>query len=89
MDSVAPPLAIPKRSKPPRRRNLLYCHHQFKRPKGYRFSMLCGAVAALVVFVINVVLTLWAIRKSGVHDDVSKLHLGSCEKTKALSVGIH
>lgn len=89
VDSCTRPPRASKQSKLPRRQGLAYYYHRLKQLKGYRFSMICGTVTALVVFVINVVLTLWAIRKSEVKNGISTIQRGSCDDAKQLMVGIH
>ena len=48
----------------------------------------CAGVAALVL-IINLILTIWAVAKSGVQDGLGTLYDGSCSKTASLTFWIH
>lgn len=50
---------------------------------------MCCAVTASVVFVINLVFTVWAVKTSGPFNGTITLQAGSCETTKKLTVGLH
>ena len=50
--------------------------------------LLCAGAAALVL-IINLILTVWAVAKSGVQDGLGTLHNGSCKKTARLTFWIH
>ena len=72
------------------RHNLVSRHYyRLRKLQGYHFGVLwCAGVAALVL-VINLILTIWAVAKSGVQDGVGTLQDGSCEKTKRLTFWTH
>ena len=50
--------------------------------------LLCAGIAALVL-IINLILTIWAVTKSGVQDGLGTLYDGSCKRTATLTFWIH
>ena len=79
--STTPP-GISKQNIVSRCQGLYYYYLWVKHLKLYLLSMICGTVTALVVFVINVLLTLWAVRMSGVYNGIGTLQHRSCGKDK-------
>lgn len=72
------------------RHNLVSRHYyRLRKLQGYHFGVLwCAGVAALVL-IINLILTVRAVAKSGVQDGLGTLHDGSCKKTASLTFWIH
>lgn len=64
---------------------------------GWRFGVLSGATSALIVFVINLIIFVWAEKHNGyrpfhfAHRDNGQHTLfdGSCEKARNLNTGVH
>lgn len=51
--------------------------------------MLCCAVIAALVLVMNLIFTIWAVSNSGVKDGLGTLQDGSCKRTTTLTFWIH
>ena len=67
---------------------MLY-YRRLRKLQGYHFGVLwCAGVAALVL-IINLILTIWAVAKSGVQDGLGTLQDGSCKRTASLTFWIH
>ena len=64
-------------------------YHRLKKLEGYHFGVLCCAVVAAMVLIINVILTIWAVSSSGVQNGLGTLQDGSCKKTTTLTFWIH
>ena len=64
-------------------------YHRLKRLEGYHFGVLCCAVVAAVVLIINLILTIWAVSSSGVQNGLGTLQDGSCKRTATLTFWIH
>ena len=64
-------------------------YHRLKKLEGYHFGVLCCAVTTATVLVINLILTIWAVSSSGVHNGLGTLQDGSCKKTAALTFWAH
>ena len=78
---------------------------KIKLPQGWRFGVLCSTIAAFLVFLINLVTSIWTIRKYPVNQGAIQInpyeiqidpyaglgiiYEGSCEMTKSLSFWIH
>ena len=71
---------------------------KIKLPQGWQFGLLCSTLAAFLVFLINLVVSIWAIQKYPVdqetieidpHAGLGIIYEGSCELTKSLSFWIH
>lgn len=61
---------------------------------GYRFSLVCGASSCLVILVVNLAVTIWAVTLPDVHSDgISMgrrvLYQGSCDQSRAINTGLH
>ena len=94
MDCSNADLNKPSPKSPSRRHfirdNLVSPHyHWLKKLKGYHFGVLCCAGVAASVLFINIILTIWAVAKSGVQDGLGTLHDGSCKRTASLTFWIH
>ena len=64
-------------------------YHRLKKLEGYHFGVLCCAVITATVLVINLILTIWAVSSSGVHNGLGTLQDGSCKRTAALTFWAH
>ena len=64
-------------------------YHRLKKLEGYHFGVLCCAVITAVVLVINLILTIWAVSISGVHNSLGTLQDGSCKRTATLTFWVH
>ena len=64
-------------------------YHRLKKLEGYHFGVLCCAVITAVVFIINLVLTIWAVSTSGVQNGLGTLQDGSCKKITTLTFWAH
>ena len=73
----------------PRHSFLSLYYHRLKKLQGYHFGVLLCAGVTAVVFIINVILTTWAVASSGIQDGVGTLQDGSCAKTKRLTFWTH
>lgn len=60
-----------------------------RKLEGYHFGVLCCAVVAAVVLLINVILTIWAVSGSGVQNGLGTLLDGSCKRTATLTFWMH
>ena len=60
-----------------------------KTTSGYHFGVLCCAITAGVVLLVNLILTIWAAETFGVHNGLGIVQVGSCNKTKRLSLWLH
>jgi hypothetical protein len=56
---------------------------------GYRFGATCCAGLTGTVFLINLVLTIWAWTKFDVNEGIGTIHQGNCDRTKSLSLWLH
>ena len=64
-------------------------YYRLRKLQGYHYGVLwCAGVAALVL-IINLILTIWAVAKSGVQDGLGPLYDGSCKRTTRLTFWIH
>ena len=64
-------------------------YRRLRKLQGYHFGVLwCAGVAALVL-IINLILTIWAIAKTGIQDGLGTLYDGSCKRTTSLTFWIH
>ena len=68
--------------------NSLY-YHRLRNLEGYHFGVLCCAVIAAVVLIINLIFTIWAVSNSGIQDGLGTLQDGSCKRTTTLTFWIH
>ena len=64
-------------------------YHRLKKLEGYHFGVVCCAVIAALVLIINVILTIWAVSSSGVQNGLGTLHNGSCKRTATLTFWAH
>lgn len=64
-------------------------YRRLRKLEGYHFGVLWCAGAAALVLIINVILTIWAVAKSGVQDGLGTLYDGSCKRTASLTFWIH
>lgn len=64
-------------------------YHRLRKLEGYHFGVLCCAVVAAVVLIINLILTVWAVSNSGVQNGLGTLQDGSCKRTATLTFWIH
>ncbi|KAF6232073.1 hypothetical protein HO173_009667 [Letharia columbiana] len=64
-------------------------YHRLRKLEGYHFGVLCCAVVAAVVLVLNLILTIWAVSISGVQNGLGTLHDGSCKRTATLTFLMH
>ena len=72
------------------RHNLISLYyHRLRKLEGYHFGVLwCAGVAALVL-IINLILTILAVAKTGVQDGLGTLYDGSCKRTASLTFWVH
>jgi hypothetical protein len=56
---------------------------------GWRFGALGCAASSTVVFVINLVVTIWGSWNLKSGDDAGALYTGDCERVRQMNVGIH
>jgi hypothetical protein len=56
---------------------------------GWKFGVTTCAAVATMVCLINIVLTLWAIRNHGHENGLSYLYTGSCTEVASISLWIH
>jgi hypothetical protein len=56
---------------------------------GYRFGATFCAGLTGTVFLINLVLTIWAWTKFDVNEGIGTIHQGNCDRTKSLSLWLH
>ena len=72
------------------RQNLVSLYyHRLRKLEGYHFVVLWCAVVAALVLIINLILTIWAVAKSGAQDGLGTLYEGSCKRTASLTFWIH
>ena len=64
-------------------------YRRLKNLNGYRFGVLCCAVVTAVVFIINTVLTIWAVVSSRVQNGLGTLQDGSCKRITTLTFWAH
>ena len=64
-------------------------YRRLKRLDGYHFGVLCCAVVAAVVLVMNAIFTIWAILSSGAQNGLGTLHDGSCKRIMTLTFWAH
>ena len=64
-------------------------YRRLRKLEGYHFGVLCCAVVAAVVFIINLLSLIWAISRFGVQNGLGTLQDGSCKKTSNLIFWIH
>ena len=64
-------------------------YHRLRKLEGYHFVVLWCARLAALVLIINLILTIWAVAKSGVQDGLGTLYEGSCKRTASLTFWIH
>jgi anti-sigma-K factor RskA len=64
-----------------------------KHFSGWRFGVIACAIAAVLVFLVNLIILLWAESMNGfallADDGKHTLYDGSCDKTKNLNIGVH
>lgn len=60
-----------------------------QRWSGWKFGVITGSVASIVVFPINLAFTLWGLGHRANEDGIRALYEGDCEKVHRLSVGGH
>lgn len=61
----------------------------FQRNEGYHFGVLCATCTIASVFIVNVVLTIWASSRYGVQGGLGTIHEGACRKTKDMATWLH
>ena len=64
-------------------------YYRLKKLEGYHFGVLCCAVVAAVVLIINLILIIWAVSSSGVQNGLGTLQDGSCKRTTTLTFWAH
>ena len=64
-------------------------YHRLRKLEGYHFGVLCCAVVATVVLALNLILTIWAVSRTGIQDGLGTLYDGSCKRTATLTFWIH
>ena len=67
----------------------LYYHSTVQKLEGYHFGILCCAVASAVVMVINLILTIWALKHYEVQDGLGTIRDGSCSEVKKIAMWTH
>ncbi len=61
----------------------------WQRMHGYRFGATFCAALTGTVFLINMILTIWAWAKFDVNGGIGTIHQGNCNQTKSLSLWLH
>ena len=56
-------------------------YHGLKKLEGYHVSVLCCAVGAAVILIINRILTIWAVSSCGVQNGLGIFQDGSYKTT--------
>ena len=64
-------------------------YYRLKKLQGYHFGVLCCAIVAAVVLVINLVFMIWALSKSRVQNGLGTVQDGGCKRTKTVTFWIH
>ena len=64
-------------------------YRRLKSLEGYHFGVLCCAVVAAVVLVMNATFTIWAVLSSGAQNGLGTLHNGSCKRVSTLTFWAH
>ena len=67
--------------------NLWY--RRLRRLEGYHFGVLCCAVVAALVMVLNLTLMIWTVSFSDVQNGIGTLQDGSCKRTTTLTFWVH
>ncbi|KAL8901925.1 MAG: hypothetical protein Q9207_004966 [Kuettlingeria erythrocarpa] len=58
-------------------------------PRGWHFGTIGCAVTASLVFLINLIVTIWAAAHYGIDNGIGTIQDGSCQTTKTLSLWSH
>ena len=64
-------------------------YYRLKKLEGYHFGVLCCAMVAAVVLIINLTLMIWAVISSEIHNGLGTLQNGGCKKTATLTFWAH
>ena len=67
----------------------LYYHPKLQKVQGYHFGILCCAGLSAAVLLVNVVLTIWATKRYGVHGGLGTVRDGECNQVKNLAMWLH
>lgn len=65
------------------------CYQRFKALQGYHFGVMCCAVVASIVAILNIVFLAWGLGNSDIQGGLGTLHDGSCHKTNTLTRWLH
>ena len=63
--------------------------HLGSKLTGWRVGILCSACTSAVVFLFNVILTIWVARTFPTHDGITTLIGSDCTKTKTWATWLH
>ncbi len=64
-------------------------YHHLRQLEGYHFGVLCCALVAAAVFIINLTVTIWAVSTSDVQNGLGTLYDGNCKRTSTLTFWAH
>ena len=61
----------------------------WRKLNGYHFGVMCCAWTSAVVLVINLIATIWAVKKFGIIDGLGTLQVGDCGITSRIGFWLH
>ena len=61
----------------------------WRKLNGYHFGVMCCAWTSAVVLVINLITTIWGIKKFGIINGLVTLQVGACSSTSGLGFWLH
>ncbi len=64
-------------------------YHHLRQLEGYHFGVLCCALVAAAVLIINLTVTIWAVSTSDVQNGLGILYDGNCKRTSTLTFWAH
>ena len=79
----------PSRIHPIRYKSMNLWYRRLRRLEGYHFGVLCCAVVAALVMVLNLTLMIWTVSFSDVQNGIGTLQDGSCKRTTTLTFWVH
>ena len=68
---------------------LSFYHGKIKGLQGYHFTIFCCAITGIMVILINLCFTIWAVATFGVDGGFGTLQRGNCDRTRKLNFWIH
>lgn len=75
-------------------RSLISFYHDrlktaWRKANSYRFGVLCCAWTSGIVFILNIIVTAWAVSSSSIKGGLGTLQEGSCKRSSNLGFWIH